>query len=377
MPWKEATPMSLRFSFVQLALEPGANIRALCRQFAISPRTGYKWLQRFDQGGLDALQDLPRRPRVSPRRVSNEVELAILSVRDAHPAWGARKIQRRLPEALGDVVPCPSTITEVLRRNGRLSAEESAKHKPFRRFEKAAPNELWQMDFKGHFSVGRGRCHPLTVLDDHSRFLVGLRACKNERQGTVQASLVDMFREYGLPQRMLTDNGAPWGVDEQHRYTALSAWLIQHGVSISHTGSRHPQTIGKDERLHRTLKAEVIQGHVFLDLEDCQREFDAWRNVYNQERPHEAIDMEVPQSRYCPSPRSFPETPPKVEYESNDSVRKVQSRGEISFRNHLYPVGQAFVGFSVALRPTSEDGVYDVYFCHQKITQIDLHDDGS
>ena len=375
MPWKEATPMSLRLEFVQLASADGANIRELCRRFHITPRTGYKWLRRFEQGGECALEDKSRRPRGSPRRTDAKAEAAILAVRDTHPAWGARKILCCLRRESGDLAPCASTITEVLRRHGRLNPEESAKHKPCHRFEKDAPNEMWQMDFKGHFPLAQGRCHPLTILDDHSRFLLELCACANERLSTVQARLVAVFRQYGLPERMLTDNGAPWGADAVHRYTSLSAWMIRYGIAISHSRPHHPETIGKDERLHRTLKAEAIQGHVFVDLQDCQSHFDQWRDVYNQERPHEALGMGVPVSRYTPSPRPFPETLPAIEYDTTDIVRKVQNRGEISYRNHEYQVGHAFLGYPVALRPSLKDGLFHVFFCQQKVAEIDLNDD--
>ena len=375
MPWKEATPMSLRLEFVQLASADGANIRELCRRYHITPRTGYKWLRRFEEGGEDALQDKSRRPHRSPRRSGADAEAAILAVRDAHPAWGARKILCCLRNKLADSAPCASTITEVLRRHGRINPEESVKHKPCHRFEKDVPNEMWQMDFKGHFPLAQGRCHPLTILDDHSRFLLELCACANERLGTVQARLVEVFRQYGLPQRMLTDNGAPWGVDSVQRYTALSAWMIRYGIAISHSRPHHPETIGKDERLHRTLKAEAITGHVFVDLQDCQSQFDRWRDVYNHERPHEALGMASPVSRYTPSLRSFPETLPLIEYDVDDIVRMVQNRGEVSYCNHEYQVGWAFIGYPVALRPSLKDGLFHVYFCRQKVAEIDLNDD--
>jgi transposase InsO family protein len=158
------------------------------------------------------------------------------------------------------------------------------------RFERASPNELWQMDFKGHFAmVGGGRCHPLTVLDDHSRYSIGLRACENQQATTVMRELVTMFQQYGLPVQMLMDNGSPWGDSGGQPWTIVTSWLIRLGIRVTHIRPHHPQTQGKDERFHRTLKAEVLRDRSHLDLPACQSDFDPWRDIYNRERPHEAL----------------------------------------------------------------------------------------
>jgi transposase len=185
MPWREASIMSQRLEFVTLAMAEGANVRRPCRRFGISPKTGYKWLQRFREGGVHALEDCSRRPHPSPRRTPQRIEQAILAMRDRHSLWGARKIRARLESQGMGGLPSVSTITAILRRNGRVDPrvdpEESDKHRPWQRFEAQEPNCLWQMDFKGYFRVSQVCCHPLTVLDDHSRYLLGLYACANER----------------------------------------------------------------------------------------------------------------------------------------------------------------------------------------------------
>src|SRR5262245_31035184 len=192
MPWKECSAMSQREEFVSFLEKSGSNVSELCRRFGISRKTGYKWLKRYRTGGKLGLLDRSRRPVHQPARTAKETEIRILQERDAHPAWGARKIRARLRALQYGDVPAASTITTILRRNGRLNPEESQKHRPFQRFEYEAPNDLWQMDFKGHFGLVNGaRCHPLTVLDDHSRFAVGLRACMDERSETVHGELVD------------------------------------------------------------------------------------------------------------------------------------------------------------------------------------------
>jgi transposase InsO family protein len=377
MPWKESSAMSLRQEFVTLAAAPDANVRALCRRFGISPKTAYKWVARFEagNGSPDALADRPRRPRRSPGKTSDELERGICGLRRQHPAWGGRKIHARLL-ALGHAeVPAPSTVTDILRRHELLcDAAESLKHRPFVRFEHEHPNDLWQMDFMGHFATDRGgRCHTLTVLDDCSRFALDVRACADETTATVRTHLTGLFRRYGLPRRVLSDNGSPWGCDAEHRYTMLSAWLIRLGVGVSHGRPLHPQTQGKDERLHRTIRAEAIGSRRFVDLADVQRRgYDPWRDVYNLQRPHEALGMRTPASRYAPSPREFPEHLPPIEYAPGDTVRSVGRDGYFNYGRLRHKVSQAFAGQRVALRPTATDGQMEVFFCHQRIATVNL-----
>ena len=374
MPWKEVSAVELREEFVMLAQAEGSNLRELCRRYGVSPTTGYKWLARHAATGRTGLIDRSRRPRASPGRTPPQVENRILALRDRHPAWGGRKLRRRLQQLGEDRVPSASTITAILRRHGRLDATAATKHRAFIRFEKPAPNDLWQMDFKGHFAVPAGRCHPLTVLDDHSRFALGLEACADERATTVQERLCGIFRRYGLPWRILVDNGAPWGDDADSRYTRLTVWLLRLGVAVSHGRPYHPQTQGKIERFHRSLAAEVLTGPPPRELADCQRRFDAWRHVYNTERPHEAIGLLVPLERYRPSPRPFPDILSPVEYDSADIVRRVDQDGRLSWRNQRFRVGKAFQGQPVAIRPTEDNGRFDVYFARHPIATIELKD---
>jgi transposase InsO family protein len=364
--------MSLRREFVTQADQPDINMAELCRRFAISRKTGYKWLRRYREAGVGALADHSRRPSGSPRRSPAATEQAVLDLRSEHPAWGGRKIARRLQDLEFPSTPAPSTVTAILRRNGQIDPAESAKRQAVQRFEAAQPNELWQMDFKGHFPLAQGRCHPLTVLDDHSRFAVGVVACPDEQRTTVQDQLTAIFRLYGLPQRMLMDNGSPWGSSDLESETSFGVWLMRLGIQIGHGRPYHPQTQGKDERFNQTLLVEVIGRQTFSDIPACQRRFDAWRDVYNFERPHEALGLAVPGSRYQISPRAFPEILPPLEYGAGDVVRIVQGKGEISFRNQTFKIGKGFRGQPVAIRPTTTDGVYDVFFCQAKVAAIDL-----
>jgi transposase InsO family protein len=370
MPWQEVSIMKQRREFVRFATQEGANRRELCRRFGIHPDTGYKWLGRWESGG--ELVDRSRRPHSSPRRTDQVIEERVLTVRDAHPAWGARKIARCL-EREGIRAPAFSTVHEILRRHGRI-VDPAGAAAPHQRFEKPAPNLLWQMDFKGWISLADGsRCHPLTVLDDHSRYDLCLEACANEQGSTVQARLELTFRRYGLPEAFFVDNGGPWGGSSGQRWTRLGVWLLKLGIAVLHSRPYHPQSRGKNERFHRTLNAEVLALRRFRNLSELQRAFDAWRTIYNLERPHQALDQEVPASRYRPSTRSMPARLPQVEYDDHEIVRTVPlTKDYISFKARRWIVPRAFRGERVAIRPLAADGHHGVFFGAHQIATIDL-----
>ena len=372
MPFKECSIVSQREEFCRLAEMPGANIRELCRRWDISPQTGYKWLGRFRSGGGDSLEDRSRRPLSSPCRTAGETEAAVLAVRREHPAWGGRKIRRVLQMQGEAAIPSASTITQILRRHAVLDGPRAGKARDFIRFEHAEPNDLWQMDFKGHFALEEGRCHPLTVLDDHSRYSLELGACANERTGTVQERLEAVFRRYGLPRRILADNGSPWGSSGGDKYTRLTVWLLDLDVPVTHGRPYHPQTQGKEERFHRSFKAEVLEGRSFVDLVQAQAAFDAWRKVYNDIRPHEGIGLETPSSRYTMSTRSMPETIAPPDYEPQAHVRKVCHNAWLSFKGRKINCSKAFVGRRLALRATNTDGLVDLCYRQHVLAQVDL-----
>lgn len=358
-----------REEFVRLARKPDSNVSELCRRFGISRKTGYKWLQRED------LEDRSRRPKSSPTKMPDEREALVVALRAQHPAWGGRKLSHVLARDHG-VQMAASTANSVLRRHGLIDPSASQAAKAWQRFEHDAPNALWQIDFKGHFAMDSGRCHPLTVLDDHSRFNIVLQALGGERRELVQQTLQQAFERFGLPERINADNGPPWGSPTPGALTALGVWLIRLGVKLTHSRPLHPQTNGKDERFHRTLNAEVLQGRRFKDLTDAQNLFTTWRHQYNGHRPHEALGMQTPASRYQASTRSMPSMLPPLEYGPGDIVRRVGDGGRISIKGHKLRVGKALIGQDVALRPRAQDdGSFDVYFCHHRLEPIELIED--
>ncbi len=377
MPFTGVSAMDLKLEFVSLASAEGANRRELCRRFGISATLGYRLLERYAAQGVAGLLERSRRPHASPRTTSDQIEAAVMAVRADHPVWGGRKIAAVLRRQ-GLAAPSPSTVTQILRRHGVTLGAFGGGHEPFIRFEHAAPNDLWQMDFKGHvpFAAGSGRLHPLTVLDDHSRFCVVLEACADQARATVKSSLIKAFQRYGRPWRITADNGPPWGAgmtgDGVARpWTALGVWLLEQDIALSHSRPYHPQTQGKDERFHRTLKAEALSGPPFADLAQAARHLQGWRTIYNTQRPHEALGLITPIERYAPSPRAYSDRVAPFDYGPDDLPRRVDD-GRISVNARRIRVPKAFSGKIIVLRPTPIDGRYDLVFRTKTISTIDL-----
>lgn len=370
MPFTGVSAMDRKHEFVQLALSESISHQELCRRFGVSRTLGYRLLERYRLEGEAGLAERSRRPLSSPRLTSAEIEAAVLAVRAEHPAWGGRKIAAVLHRQ-GLAAPAPSTVTGILRRHGVPLGTFGGGETAFIRFEHPRPNDLWQMDFKGHLAMRSGRLHPLTVLDDHSRFSVVLAACADERTATVRGHLTTAFERYGLPWRMTMDNGSPWGNGPGDPFTPLGVWLMEQDIIVGHSRPFHPQTQGKDERFHRTLKAEALGGPPFEDLDQAARALERWRGVYNTQRPHQAIGMIPPIERYAASPRPYRSEPPPFDYAPGDSLRVVAG-GRISFRSRRLRLPKAFNNKTIALRPTSIDGVFQAFFRTQFITTLDL-----
>jgi transposase InsO family protein len=385
MPFKELSIMSQRLEFCILASGPESNLSDLCRRFNITRRTGYKWLKRFTEEGVLGLEDQSKQPDNFPNRVATCIEQYVVRLRKNDPEWGAKKLHkiicnhREQGMYTYSTVPCKATITKILIRNGLVPSNRSKQSKGFERFEYEHPNELWQMDYKGYFSLLNSKiCYPLTITDDHSRYNICLRACENQKEDTVKQSLIDVFRRYGLPYKILADNGSPWGTpgadsaDGIRSYSTLEKWLIQLNVQLIHGRPYHPQTQGKEERFHRTLNQELISYEQFRDHNHCQKRFNWWREKYNCIRPHESINFKTPVELYKPSNKTYPEKINRYEYDVSDIKRKVMDKGIISFKNKEIRVGKAFVGEHVALRESQKNNTYEIFFCNQLLRTLTL-----
>lgn len=373
MPWQECSVESERMAFVLAAQQQDVSIAELCRQFGISRPTGYRWLQRAQAG--QPLTNHSRRPHASPAQTPAAIEQRVVALRHQHPAWGGRKLHHRLRAEGLIESPAPSTITAILRRHGLLTPLPP--RRAFVCFEHPEPNAVWQMDFMGHRPLGAssGRIHPWSLLDDHSRFALALAACENQQRELVQDLLTAVFRQYGLPQAILCDNGAPWGLAGKTGGPGLSrleAWLIRLGIEPWHGRPAHPQTQGKVERFHRTIAREVMDHQSLRTLAEAQTHFDAFRVSYNHQRPHEALDHATPASRYAPSPRPFPEMLPPVVYAPGMHVQTVTVHGSISFKGRRHFISRGLVGEPVALQPTEDPAVWSVVYCAHPIVVIDL-----
>jgi transposase InsO family protein len=376
MTWQARDLMTTKREFVDLALHEGTNRRELCRRFSITPKAGYALLKRFSVEGQAAFTERSKRPVNSPMKTPEAVQALVLAVRREHPAWGARKICRRLQDLGHADVPAPSTVCDILRRNGLISPEASAAGQAWKRFEHEHPNSLWQLDFKGHFETAAGRCNPLTLLDDHSRFNLAIAVCKKPDTLTVKNRIQAVFEKYGLPARINSDNGAPWGSPSAPGHlSGLDIWFIRLGLRTSHSTPYHPQTNGKLERFHRSLKAEVLNGRTFDNLAQAQAAMDCWRTVYNHQRPHEGIAMDTPSQRYCMSPRPMPSALTPIEYGESDQVLIVGWNGFTVFKGHKLRLSSALHRLPVAFRADPEkDGCFDVFLSHHRFMRLDLAD---
>lgn len=368
MPWKEETIMSQKLNFVQSFMEEQISFTQLCKKFQISRKTGYSILKRYKEHGYQGLQTQSKSPHHSPGRTSEEVEQKIIDVRIKHPTWGAKKIRTNLENKNTHNLPAIRTIAEILKRRGYISIEESLKRKKLIRFEREFSNDLWQMDFKGKFQLQtKETCYPLTILDDYSRYSLSIRACQNERHDTVFQQLNRVFNEYGLPNQINVDNGNPWGNSRLFQHTKLTVWLMRLGIKITHSRPKHPQTNGKIERFHRTLKQDIISRNKITSFTHAQKLFNEWREIYNNERPHEAIGMLVPAKRYQPSLITMPKKLAPIEYDVGAILCKVRGNGYVSYKSNEYHVGQGFNGLLVQIKPDEVASLIKIYFGNNKI----------
>ncbi len=372
MAWKEESTMSLKTSFIKAVKEKNKSFSQICAEFGVSRQTGYNTLKQYNSYGMEGLRPASRVPITSPKKTSSEIEAKIISIRAEYSTWGARLIHAYLKKQ-NCRVPAVSTVSAILKRNGLINPTESLKHKAFTRFERLEPNELWQMDFKGKFLMeSKEWCYPLTIIDDHSRYALCVRSCPNEQKKPVFTHLLDIFSEFGLPDQINVDNGHPWGHSSKGKHTELTIWLMRLGIKITHSRPHHPQTNGKIERFHRTLKNDVIKQNKIQNHIHAQQLFNDWREIYNHIRPHQAIQFMTPSQRFKPSDRPLPTVLKPIEYDAGAIVRKVRSNGEISYGNKYYQVGKAFSGMGIEVRTDEVQKKIGFYFCRSRILVADL-----
>lgn len=367
MPWESKTVEDLRKEFV-LAAERTSNFSGLCREFCITRKTGYKWVERFHAN--EPLLDQCKRPIHVPNRTQSEVEELIVSLRLDNPGWGAKKLKRVLEEQGHQNIPCVKTVNNILNRYGCISPEESLKHQPYRRFERSHCNELWQTDFKGEFKMADGKyCYPLDILDDHSRFLIQIKPY--HKTGNVVKSSFEMaFHNYGMPAAILSDNGAQFAGFKKG-YTQFEKWLMNLDILPIHGRYFHPQTQGKIERFHRTLKSELLNHTVIHDLTDADNQLQTWRKKYNHIRPHEALDMKCPGDVYIPSNRTYTSQIKKYEYGGQYHVIKVNSWGYVRFDKFQTYLSETMADEYVEFRPNPHGDSFWLCYRNFKIAEFD------
>lgn len=365
MSWDVRDVREQRIEFV-IRVRGGESISALCREYGISRPTGYLWLDRFEQQGIAGVEDRSHRPHVSPKRTHSEIEQRIVTLRRQRPDWGARKLAVLLQQE-GIRLPVV-TVHRVLARHG-LVLDQEGRHPATRRFERAEPNQLWQMDFKGHKGSPVVNTGPLSILDDHSRYALALKQTGSTGYDPVRELLEDTFKSCGVPEAMLMDHGGPWwNTQAPSGWTRLQVWLMKQGVRCYFSGVRHPQTQGKVERFHGALQRarRRTDGHKWLS----QTWLDNFRHEYNQLRPHEALGMKTPASVWKPSLRLYNPDPADWDYGPGAELRKVNGEGDLWTNNRYWTVGEALASETVMLQRIDQRIL--VFFYRTLVREIDL-----
>ena len=361
----------MREEFARRVLAKERSKAALCREYGISRPTGEKWLKRFLNS--ESMSDRSRAPKSVPGRIDPALEDEIVAFREQYPAIGAVKLRNMMAREGRNDLPCARTFNNVFQRHGLIERADSQAATPYERFEKSAPNEMWQADFKGHFAMANGyRCHTLNILDDHSRFNLCVEALQGETFGDVKPVMERLFREHGLPFSFLCDNGNPWGTAQSLGYTRFEVWLMELGILTLHGRIRHPQTQGKEERFNRSFTRECLRYHKIRDLVHAQQIFDEYRTFYNEVRPHCALQLDVPQSHYQRSGKEFPERIVPWEYGPEYKLCKVKESGYFNYNGQGYFLSEAFAGKQIAVRESHLPGQITLVFRQFKIGRIDL-----
>ncbi len=371
MPWKEKSVEQMREEFVKRVLSKEKSKSELCREYGISRPTGDKWIKRFLQE--DDLSDKSRAPFKTANKTSVEMEHFIVDYRKKYPAIGAVKIHRMLQDEGYVNIPCSSTINEIFKRNGLITREASLAATPYKRFQKAYPNEMWQADFKGDFLLqNKQRCFPLNILDDCTRFNLCCRPLPNVRFATVKPVMEDIFYEFGLPFSFLCDNGHPWGSSQGLGYSMFEVWFMDLGILTLHGRILHPQTQGKEESFNGSMKRELLKYTKIDDFTDAERKFNEYRDFFNNKRPHHSLNLDTPSKHYIKSNTEYSTKIRKWEYPENCTPHKVKSTGYFSYKGRSYYLSEAFAGKEIAIRESSTNGCINLYYRQFIIGKLNL-----
>lgn len=376
MPWKEVKPMEQKILFIADYLRGGRSFMELCRCYGISRKIGYKWVGRYNNEGIEGLNERSRKPHESPQSTPYSICKEIVTIRTkGRMRPGPKKIQTLLSDRHPEwTIPSKTTIYNILLREGlvekkKLRRRVPAETKPFGPVHD--PNDLWSADFKGQFLTGDGIwCYPLTVMDHESRYLLDCRALPGTAMQAVRNAFERLFREYGLPRRIRTDNGVPFASQSVRGISHLSRWWIRLGIMPERIEKGKPQQNGNHERMHRTLKDAALRPPARTSA--CQQEvFDEFRSEYNEERPHEALGQKTPASLYRPSLRRMPEQMPELEYPRHYRLATVSSHGIMYCFGRFIYVGHVLTGERVGLEEVT-DGIWNTYFGPLLLGHVDL-----
>lgn len=373
MPWKESSPVDQKTQFISEYLRHTISVAELCRRYGVSRKTGYKWIDRYETDGPSGLDNRSRRPIASPSRMPVSVADAIIAARRHHPHWGSKKLLRILADEHPDWrLPSRRAASDLLRRHGLLRRRTRPRkpgHPGKPTTIASAPNQLWCVDFKGHFKTLDGRyCYPLTVTDAFSRFLVACVALPSTESAPVQTAFTHMFGRYGVPGRIKSDNGTPFASTALGRLSQLSVWWILLGIGPELIQPGKPQQNGQHERFHRTLKADATRPPS-ANLAAQQRRFDRFRREFNHDRPHEGIGLERPATLFTASPRRLPKQIGTVSYPPHFETRLVSTNGGMRWRSQWVAVTTTCAGHHVGLEQVDHQ-IWDVYFGPVKLGRL-------
>jgi transposase InsO family protein len=375
MPWKETTKMDERRKFIHTVLESPKTFKDICSDFHISTKTGYKWFHRFKEEGYSGLEDHSKRPLSHPARLPEEVVCDLIAIKLAHRHFGPKKVRELYQRIHRRNIPSLSSVNRVLKRAGLVTPRKKRRTPSGRltsQIDITQPNDLWTIDFKGWWTaVNHGIVEPLTVRDAFSRFVLAAQHVEKRNTETVKAVFDRLFKTYGLPEAIQSDNGSPFAsANSLLGISRLTAWFLSLGIQIHRSRPGHPQDNGGHERMHRDLK-ERVQVRFRGKVKQYQAELDLWREEFNGIRPHEALGMKTPQEVYTPSHRKYTGDIPEIDYPTVYEVRRVNRKGCIRYRRQPFFITTSLSEYPVGLK-TIDSLQLAVYFARVRLGIIDL-----